>query len=212
MTQQHPNDMDSIAAESAGQPEQPAEAVAAADAAAAAEATLVDERIAALEAEAKQAKDQALRALAELENTRRRLEAQAEDRARFAVTNFARDVLNVADNLRRALDAMPAEARETDELARGLLSGVEMTERELMNTFERYGIKQVPAEGQRFDPNLHQAMMEVEDPSRPAGMVAMVMQQGYVLHERLLRPAMVAVTKGGPKLQAGENGGVDTTA
>lgn len=169
------------------------------------------DRVAELEAEVAGLKDQVLRALAETENVRRRLEQQAEDRSKYAVANFAKDMLNVADNLRRALDAIPADKAE-DEAVKSFASGVELTERELLNTFERYGIKQVAAQGERFNPNLHQAMMEVPDTSVPQGTVVLVMQSGYTLHDRLLRPAMVGVSKGGPKPTAGEGDQrVDTT-
>lgn len=188
------------AAEAAEQAAPAAEAAAAADPAA---------RIAELEAEIAKLKNDVLYAKAETENTRRRLEQQAEDRGRYAVANIAKDVLSVADNLRRALDSVPAAAREADESLAALVTGVEMTERELLTTFERYGIKPVAAQGERFDPNFHQAMMEMEDPSQIEGTVVMVMQAGYTLHDRLLRPAMVGVAKGGPKAGGGN---VDTNA
>ncbi len=200
-------------------PEQP-DAPEAAEAAG--EEAPAEDRVAALEAEVAQLKDQLLRALAETENVRRRLEQQAEDRGRFAVSGFARDMLAVADNLRRALQAVPAEMREGDEVAKNLVVGVEMTERELAQALERHGIRAVESLGQPFDPNLHQAMMEVEDASQPTGTVVQEMQTGYVIHDRLLRPAMVAVSRGGPRREAaapeGGDGdgtpgeGVDTTA
>lgn len=169
-----------------------------------------DARIAELEAEIAKLKSEVLYAKAETENVRRRLEQQAEDRAKYSVSNIAKDVLSVADNLRRALDSVPPAAREGNDIANTLTVGVEMTERELLSTFERYGIRLVPAHGTRFDPNLHQAMMEVEDTTQPEGTVVMVMQQGYQIHDRLLRPALVGVSKGGPKLPPGEQ--VDTSA
>ncbi|OJX81764.1 nucleotide exchange factor GrpE [Magnetospirillum sp. 64-120] len=190
-------------------PEQGAETPAP-DAPAPAEEISPEARIAELEAEVAKLKSEVLYARADTENVRRRLEQQAEDRAKFAVSNFAKDVLGVADNLRRALDAVPATAREGNDIANTLTVGVEMTERELLTTMERYGIKLIQAMGSRFDPNLHQAMMEMEDASQPEGTVVMVMQQGYVLHERLLRPALVGVSKGGPKTPPGEQ--VDTNA
>ncbi len=167
------------------------------------------DRIAQLEAEIAKLKNDVLYAKAETENTRRRLEQQAEDRGKYAVSNIAKDVLSVADNLRRALDSVPAAAREGNESLAALTTGVEMTERELLATFERYGIKPVAAQGERFDPNLHQAMMEMEDSSQIEGTVVLVMQAGYTLHDRLLRPALVGVAKGGPK---GGGGNVDTKA
>ncbi|MBY0430011.1 MAG: nucleotide exchange factor GrpE, partial [Rhodospirillales bacterium] len=129
----------------------------------------------------------------------RRLEQQAEDRGKYAVSNFAKDMLQVADNLHRAIEAVPAESREKDEAIKSLITGVEMTERSLLSSFERYGIQPVAALGERFDPHVHQAMMEVEDPSKPSGTVVLVMQGGYMIQDRLLRPAMVGVSKGGPK-------------
>lgn len=167
------------------------------------------DRVAELEAEIAKLRQDVLYAKAETENVRRRLEQQAEDRGKYAVGQIAKDVLSVADNLRRALDAVPAEGREGNELANTLIVGVELTERELLSTFERYGIQPVPAQGARFDPNFHQAMMEVEDASQPEGTVVLVMQQGYQIHGRLLRPALVGVSKGGPKVPPGEQ--VDTS-
>jgi molecular chaperone GrpE len=157
-------------------------------------------------------KDQLLRAVAETENVRRRLEQQAEDRGKYAVAGFAKDILQVADNLRRALDNIPADARETDGMVHKLVEGVELTERGMLSAFERYNIKKIEALGQRFDPHLHQAMMEVEDPNQPSGMVVLEMQAGYVISDRLLRPAMVGVSKGGPKPTAENTSGLDTTA
>jgi molecular chaperone GrpE len=163
-----------------------------------------------LVAEVAKLKDQLLRAVAETENVRRRLEQQAEDRAKYAVGNFAKDILQVADNLRRAVETIPAEAREADPIAHKLVEGVELTERTFLATLERYGIKRITSLGQRFDPHLHQAMMEVEDLTQVTGTVVLEMQAGYTIHDRLLREAMVGVAKGGPKPQLGE-GGVDQT-
>jgi len=167
------------------------------------------ERTGQLEAEIAKLKTDILYAKAETENVRRRLEQQAEDRGKYAVAAFAKDMLGVADNLRRALDAVPPVAREGNDIANTLTVGVELTERELLNAFDRYGIKPLQAQGARFDPNFHQAMMEMEDPSQPEGTVVMVMQQGYTIQDRLLRPALVAVSKGGPKAPVGEQ--VDTS-
>lgn len=168
-------------------------------------------RVTELEAEVAKLKDQLLRAVAETENVRRRLEQQAEDRAKYAVGNFAKDILQVADNLRRALESIPAEAREGDPMAHKLAEGVELTERTFLSTLERFGIKRIDSLGQRFDPHVHQAMMEVDDHTQPSGTVVLEMQAGYMIHDRLLREAMVGVSKGGPKPQLGE-GGVDTSA
>ncbi len=166
------------------------------------------DRLVELEAEVARLKNEVLYARADTENVRRRLEQQAEDRGKYAVGQFAKDVLSVADNLRRALDAVPPAAREGNDIANTLTVGVEMTERELLGTFERYGIRLVAALGTRFDPNFHQAMMEMEDTTQPEGTVVMVMQQGYQIHDRLLRPALVAVSKGGQKTPPGEQ--IDT--
>jgi len=166
-------------------------------------------RIAALEAELVAAKDQALRALAEAENVRRRTQKDAEDARKFAVATFARDLLAVADNLGRALQAIPPEKRAGGELAT-LHAGIELTERELASILERNGIRPVDPKGERFDPNLHQAMFEVEDPNVPPGTVLQVIARGYTIHGRLLRPAMVGVAKAATGQAQGQ--AVDTKA
>src|SRR5215471_7215412 len=155
-----------------------------------------DVRLTALEAELAEQKDRLLRALAETENVRRR--AQREDASRYAVTEFARDLLSASDNLRRALESLP-EAEVKDERTRSLLEGVAATERELLNVFERHGIRRIDPRGEPFDHNFHQAIFEAEREDQPGGTVVEVLQPGYVLHDRLLRPAMVGVAKGGPK-------------
>lgn len=153
-------------------------------------------------AERDEMKDRVLRTLAEMENLRRRTEREVGDARTYAVTNFARDLLNAADNIRRALDSVPAEARNAAEGPfKGLIEGIELTERDFLKTLERHGVKLVEPKGQRFDPNRHQAMFEVPDPSVPSGTVAQVIQPGYVIGERVLRPAMVGVAKGGPKFE-----------
>ena len=152
-----------------------------------------------LRAEIASQKEQLLRALAEVENVRRRLQREKQDATKFAVSAFAKAVLPVADNLERALQSAPEEARAANESLKNLCIGLEMTQNELKTAFERNGIKMVEAMGKKLDPNLHQAMFEVEDTSVTAGTVVQVIQPGYVLHERLLRPAMVGVAKGGPK-------------
>jgi molecular chaperone GrpE len=152
-----------------------------------------------LRAENASLKDQVLRAMAEVENVRRRLEREKQDATKFGVSSFAKAVLPVADNLERALQSAPEEARAANESLKNLCIGLEMTQNELKTALERNGIKMVDAMGKKLDPNLHQAMFEVEDPSVAAGTVVQVIQQGYTLHERLLRPAMVGVAKGGPK-------------
>ncbi|RUP15541.1 MAG: nucleotide exchange factor GrpE, partial [Methylobacterium sp.] len=141
--------------------------------------------------------------LAEMENLRRRTEREVADARAYAVTNFARDVLNVADNIRRALDSVPDDAKSTaDGALKGLIDGIELTERDLAKTLERHGVKIVEPQGQKFDPNRHQAMFEVPNAEVPAGTVVQVVQAGYVIGDRVLRPALVGVAKGGPKAAA----------
>jgi len=151
-------------------------------------------RIAELEQELAGVQDRLLRSLAEQENIRRRAERDREEAVRFAASGVVRDLLVTADNLRRAIESVPGEDT-ADERVRQLLTGVEATERALLDTFERNGIRRIDPLGQPFDPNLHQAMFEVEEPGRPAGTVAQVLQPGYLYHDRLLRPATVAVVK-----------------
>lgn len=160
-----------------------------------------EELAAALEAargEAANLKDQLLRALAETENVRRRAQREREDASRFAIAAFARDLLPVADNLRRALDNIAAEARAADPALEALAAGVEMTERLLLNVFEKYNLRRIEPVGERFDSNLHQAMFEVAGSGQPAGTVVQLLEPGYLLHDRLLRPALVAVAKAEP--------------
>jgi molecular chaperone GrpE len=150
--------------------------------------------------EAADLKDRLLRSLAEMENLRRRTEKQIADERVYGVAGFARDMLAVGDNLRRALDAVTPELRKTaDPAVTALIEGVELTERELLKVLEKHGVKKLEPLGGKFDPNLHQAMYEVPDPSMPAGTVAQVVQAGYTIGERVLRPALVAVAKGGAK-------------
>ena len=167
-------------------------------------------RIAELEAEVGRLKDQALRALADQENTRRRAQREIEDNSKYAVSNFARDVLPVGDNLRRALETITAAARAADPALAKFAEGVELTERELLNILERNGIKRVDPVGQPFDHNFHQAVMQVENSAQPPGTVVQVFQPGYTIHGRLLRPAMVTVAKGSGAGAPGAK--VDTTA
>ena len=157
-----------------------------------------DDRLTALEAEFAEQKDRLLRALAETENVRRRAQREREDASRYAVTGFAKDLLSAADNLRRALESLP-EAEIKDEHTRSLLAGVAATERELLSVFERHGIRRIDPKGDPFDHNFHQAIFEAERNDQPNGTVVEVLQPGYVLHDRLLRPAMVGVAKGGAK-------------
>ncbi len=159
--------------------------------------------IEALAAENAQMKDKVLRTLAEMENLRRRTEKEVADARAYATTNFARDMLTVADNMRRAIETLGEEARGAAEGAfKGLIEGIELTERDLLKTLERHGIRKIEPKGEKFDPNLHQAMFEVPDPSVPNGTVREVMQAGFVIGERVLRPALVGVAKGGPKAAA----------
>jgi molecular chaperone GrpE len=151
-----------------------------------------------LEGELATLKDQWLRAMAETENLRRRATRDREEALKYASTNFGRDMLSIADNLRRALETSPS-AEELPESMKALVQGIELTENALLSAFERHGIKKVEPMGEKFDANLHQAMFEVEDQSVPAGVVVQVLQAGYVMHDRLLRPAMVGVSKGGQK-------------
>ena len=151
-------------------------------------------RMAALEAELAEHKDRLLRALAETENVRRRSQREREDASKYAVAGFAKELLSVADNLRRALDSLPAEEAK-DPRTVSLLEGVEATERELLGVFERNGVRRIDPDGERFDHNFHQAIFEAERPGKPAGTIIEVLQPGYVLHDRLLRPAMVGVAK-----------------
>ena len=152
-------------------------------------------RDAAKDTEIAELKDKVLRTMAEMENLRRRTEREREDAVKYAAGKFAKDILSVADNLRRALDAV---ATSNDPAVKNLATGVEATERELLAVFERHGIKRIEALGARFDPNLHQAVFEVPDPSQTAGTVVQVAMAGYLIGDRLLRPAMVGVAKGGP--------------
>ena len=153
-----------------------------------------------LKAENEKQRDQLLRLAAEMENLRRRTARDVKDAKAYAVTAFARDMLSVSDNLRRALDAIPEDKR-TEEI-KGFIEGVEMTERSMLTGLERHGVKKIEAEGQRFDPNIHQAMFEIPNPEIPSNTVVQVVQSGYMIGERVLRPAMVGVSKGGPKAEA----------
>jgi molecular chaperone GrpE len=147
-------------------------------------------------AENAELKDKVLRGLADMENLRRRAEREKAEATLYAATNFARDLLPVADNFTRALEAITPEQRDgADPSIRSLLSGIEVTERELLQVFERYGIRRLEPEGEKFDPNLHQAMFEVPTNEHPPGFVVQVVQTGYAIGERCLRPALVGVAK-----------------
>ena len=176
-------------------------------------ATEQDEQLAAALRESAELKDKVLRTLAEMENLRRRTEREVGDARTYGIASFARDVLGIADNMQRALDAARQElSGSTDPGVNTLLEGVELTERELLKALERNGVKRFDPQGEKFDPNLHQAMYEVPDPSVPSGMVMQVIQPGYMIGERILRPALVAVSKGGGKPSAGGEGQPNSAA
>jgi molecular chaperone GrpE len=156
----------------------------------------------ALERDLADMKDRLLRTLAEMENLRKRTEREVADARSYGISAFARDIVTVADNMHRALEALDGELRDNaNDSVKSLLDGVELTERALMSALEKHGVKRIEPQGQRFDPNWHQAMYEVEDASVPAGTVVQVVQAGYLIGDRVLRPALVAISKGGPKAQ-----------
>lgn len=156
--------------------------------------------IVALKAAPAEYQDRNLRLMAEMENLRRRTERERADTAKFAITKFARDVLTVADTFQRAIDTVPKDEAAVEGTLKNFLDGVALTERELLNVLERNGVKRVDPMGARFDPNHHQAMMELDNPDVPAGTVVRVFQPAYLIEDRILRPAMVVVSRGGPKL------------
>ncbi|MCF3639219.1 nucleotide exchange factor GrpE [Rhizobium sp. TRM95111] len=158
-----------------------------------------------LRAENVDLRDKYLRLAAEMDNLRRRTERDVKDAKSYSVAGFARDMLAVSDNLRRALEAIPAEAREAGDAGfKALVEGVEMTERSMLAALERHGVRQLEPMGEKFDPNFHQAMFEVPNAEVPNNTVVQVVQAGFVIGERVLRPAMVGVARGGPKLSAVE--------
>jgi molecular chaperone GrpE len=152
-------------------------------------------REAELETQVAELKDQLLRAVAEQENVRKRADREREQLRKFGISNFAKELLSAADNLRRALDAGPDDLVGVDDAVRNLIVGVEMTERELLSAFEKNGIRKIDPMGEKFDYNFHQAMFEVEDSGQEAGTVVQVLQSGYAIEDRILRPAMVGVAK-----------------
>ena len=158
------------------------------------------------EEEIKQLNDRLLRTAAEMENLRRRTQKDVADAREFSISKFARDMLGVADNLRRAIDHVPEEEKAQPGL-KTLIEGVEMTERELLSALEKNGVKKIDPAGEKFDPNFHQAMFEVPNPDVPNNSVAQVVQVGFVIGSRVLRPAMVGVAKGGPKIAANPDEG-----
>ncbi len=159
------------------------------------EAAAPPDPVATLEAAAASLKDQLLRALAETENQRRRFERDRAEVVKYAIADFARELLSPVDNLRRALDSLPADADLEDEVLKTLLAGVELTERELLQAFEKHGMRKIEPLDTPFDYNLHQAMFELENTGKPPGTVVEVLQPGYMLHDRLLRAAMVGLAK-----------------
>jgi molecular chaperone GrpE len=165
------------------------------------DAAAVDEA-AQLKAEVADLKDRLLRAHAEMDNVRKRLEREKADQAKFAITKFARDIVGVGDNVQRAIDAVPHRMIEQDPALKSFFEGVTMIERELIAVLGRHGIKRLDPKGEPFDPNYHQAVVEVPSGEVPAGSVTQVFQAGYMIEDRVLRPAMVAVSKGGAKAQA----------
>ena len=157
----------------------------------------------ALQAENAELKDRSLRVLAEMENLRRRTEREVADAKAYGVTSFARDMLTFADNMRRALEAMPADTREAaGAQIKTFIEGIELTERDFLSRLARFGVRKLEPMGKRFDPNMHEALFEVPDESVPNGTVTQVVEQGFSIGDRVLRPAKVGVSRGGPKPEA----------
>jgi len=164
------------------------------------QAAAAEDPLAAAQREAVEYKDKLLRTLAEMENLRRRTEREVADARLYGIAAFARDVLAVADNMHRALEAIAPELREQgDQRIKSLIEGVELTERELLKTLEKNGVRKFSPQGEKFDPNVHQAMYEVPATDAPPGHVAQVIQAGYMIGDRVLRPALVGVAKAPPK-------------
>lgn len=158
-------------------------------------------------------KDQLLRTIAEMENLRRRTEREKRDAGKYAITGFAQDLLAIGDNITRAMQSLSgAENDPSQDLVKTLSDGLEMTEREMLNIFSRHGISKLEPQGEKFDPNMHQAMFEVEDPNVPAGTVVQIVQAGYQIQDRILRPAMVGVAKGGAKQPAVDEAAAEAPA
>lgn len=154
----------------------------------------------ALQAENAEMKDRVLRTLADMENLRRRTEREVADSKAYGVTSFARDMLTFADNLRRAVEAVPPEVREeADPRLQSFIEGIELTERDFLSRLNRFGVKKLEPKGKRFDPNMHEALFEIPDETVPASTVMQVVEQGYAIGDRVLRPAKVGVSRGGPK-------------
>ncbi|MBP5859099.1 nucleotide exchange factor GrpE [Marivibrio halodurans] len=170
-----------------------------------------EDEITRLSAENAELKDRMMRVVADAENTKRRAEKDASDAKKYAASSFVKEMLPAVDNLRRALDSVPEALKAENETVNNLAVGVEMTEKQILDAFEKAGIKKVDPLGEKFSYDRHQAISEATDTGKPAGTVIQVLQPGYMLHDRLLRPAMVVVAKGEPKA-GGDGGGVDTTA
>ena len=171
-----------------------------------------DERVQQMAAEIAELKDRSLRALADAENTRRRSQREVNDSRKYAASGIIKDLLNVSDNLHRALESVPAEMREGDEQVKNLVVGVEMVAKDLLSAFEKHGVKKIEPLGEPFNHEFHQAMYEVENSGKPNGTIVDMLQPGYVMHDRLLRPAMVAVAKGNPDSSPENHERIDTTA
>ena len=180
------------------------------------EKQVVDDKSESMEMEALQAEvadlnDKLLRALAETENLRRRAERDKADASKYAITNFAREMLAISDTLQRALESVDPNARKEHAVIEQLFVGLEMNEREIKNIFERFGIQNIKAMDEKFDHNIHEAMFELDDPSKPMGTVVQVVETGYMLKDRLLRPAKVGVSKGGPVLDKDDSDDVQAS-
>lgn len=186
----------------AGTTAQPSEGVAAeSEKAAAGDRMAAEARAAELESQVKDLTDRLLRAHAEMDNIRKRAEREKADMAKYAITKFAGDIVVLADNFERAVSAVPPGAAEQDATLNALIEGVTMMEREFLNVLERHGVKRIDPKDQPFNPHLHDAVMEQQNPEVPNGTVVQVFQPGYTIEDRVLRPAMVVVAKGGPKQQ-----------
>lgn len=160
--------------------------------------------IAALQADLDKSKTDVLRLVADMDNLRKRTEREKQDMAKFAISKFAEDIVGVADNFERALAAVPAGAAEADPALSSLVEGVSMTERQLQSVLEKHGVKRIWPEGEMMNPHVHQAMMQQDNPDVPPGTILQVFQAGYIIAERVVRPAVVVVAKGGPKTQKPE--------
>ncbi len=170
-----------------------------------------EELITRLIAEVTDLKDQLLRAVAEGENIRRRAAKEKQDASKFAIASLARDLLAVPDTLDRAISSIPEDVRAQEGVV-NLIEGMELTQRQLLGIFERHGIKPIHPMGEKFDPNFHQAMFEAPDTGQPDGTIVQILQMGYVIGDRLLRPAMVGVAKGGNQNAGAPGSTINTSA